>query len=712
MIGERKDNFDETEYGSLAMRPYNISGNAMDAFYDSNDDLVFVLDKTINESKPNVLLVINPDGDKKWDEILASGYGVDLEYVRPKQDNKYQKLDIEYSGLSVYDNLIRAYVAGDSIDENLVQLNVLRNSAARHSAMERLNAANEIIVRTNATIVKTKESIVRLQTRLKTLRAKLADLKKEVGRVAPKQSAAKILKTESQIDTTKEKIKRAQKRLESAEKRLETATIDAQLAGDLLNQPDMEIKQIVKNKPVMVAPKHEIQTIAPNDESDEENIDNVFDDAPDDEPEEYEMDIKEPAENEVKPLFDQDPEIMDDNIAFKPINFESSDLPVAAPAPSAPAFPATLAIPDDNQQAGADIKNDEKNDEFTEKSEQPESVLESLTPVMNEPLTVEPVIDEPIEHEEIKEEATSDFQDEVFDAPSYDESQKTDSENESSANDVAPIDVKPVPMDEGARPAAPIVSNSDKAAPVAVVGYDNTKSKSSFLYYMLLLILIGLSVFALWAYQKRMGNIKPILSVGNPEEIVNVENTNVVTTGAVVQSDDVFVDEPEQLPETPAPVDVEPVEEPMVEDNEPFIMDAVSEKISAFSTVAEPEYTEQDENDIVYEPVVNKPVYDAGARHDDMFVYEEEVPADDSEYDEEYSEPVGYYSETVQPVYYQETDQDMEYNDVFVDDVVYDASEYNSVISPDVVYQNDVYDDYDPEEAAYQAGDDGYDEYR
>ena len=70
MIGER-ENFDsQTQYGSLVMRPYDIEGNEISAFYDSSDKLVFVLDNTISSRKPNILLVINPDADKKWDEIL------------------------------------------------------------------------------------------------------------------------------------------------------------------------------------------------------------------------------------------------------------------------------------------------------------------------------------------------------------------------------------------------------------------------------------------------------------------------------------------------------------------------------------------------------------------------------------------------------------------------------------------------------------------
>ena len=124
MIDERENIFDETEYGTLKARSYNISNNDIDAFYDDAENLVFVLDKTINQNKPNVLLVINPVGDKKWDEILSGQYGVDLENVRPKQDNKYQKLDIEYSGLGVYKNLIDAFVSGDALNEHLVQLDI------------------------------------------------------------------------------------------------------------------------------------------------------------------------------------------------------------------------------------------------------------------------------------------------------------------------------------------------------------------------------------------------------------------------------------------------------------------------------------------------------------------------------------------------------------------------------------------------------------
>ena len=335
MIGEREDFNHETHYGALKMRSYDINGNVIDAFYDSSDNLVFVLDNTINAQKPNVLLVINPNADKKWDEILSTDYGVDLETIRPKVDNKYQKFDIEYSGLSVYDTLIHAFDAGDSLEDALNQLTILRDSAARHSAMTRLNVANETITKTNATIVKTQESIVRLNARLKTLRAKLAEAKKSIGREPTKQSASKILKLESQIDATNEKIKRANERLKSARRRLETATVDAELASALLNQPGGEIKQTVKKvKPVAVPvekrsapvaveePTEEIEETVTTEETADDDADD-FEEYTEESTVEEEVQNTEPENEKIKPLFNEDPQILNDDIAFKPISFDA-----------------------------------------------------------------------------------------------------------------------------------------------------------------------------------------------------------------------------------------------------------------------------------------------------------------------------------------------------------------------------------------------------
>ena len=89
----------ENLYQPLTYADYDISGNVLRAYYDADGKIVFVLDYTETQVKPNVLLVINPVGDRKWDDILANDYGLDLETVRPKKDKKNQKLDIESAGM-------------------------------------------------------------------------------------------------------------------------------------------------------------------------------------------------------------------------------------------------------------------------------------------------------------------------------------------------------------------------------------------------------------------------------------------------------------------------------------------------------------------------------------------------------------------------------------------------------------------------------------
>ena len=560
MKRERETNIQK--YGKLVMRPYTIAGNSVNAFYDNANDLVFVLDNTITVSKPNVLLVINPDGDKKWDEILSNDYNVDLEMVRPKQDNKYQKLDIEYSGLAVYDNLIKAYLSDDDMEEYIEQLNVLRDSAARHSAMMRLNAANEIIAKTNITIVKTKESIVKLQERLKTLRAKLSATRKEIGKVSTKQSAAKILRLESQIEATNEKLKRAKKRLESAQRRLESATVDAELASDLLNQPESDIS---KNKSVVVAPKHEIATLK-DDEEDEE-----FEE-----------------ESDIKPLFEKDPQILNENIAFKPIEFD------------APALNA-----DTEEKITVPVFNEEI--KSTEKPTEPKPVLDTMLAVEHE---------EPIKEREHEE----------YVAP------------------VVPITPAPVAQVAKEEPIATVNAASD----------ENT-SKPTFIYYVLLFVLIILSVFTLWLYQRNLKPTTPSLVATTSETVVApapvvqkpVEKAAVAESVKVEEEpESVFVEEdvaePDEVIEIqedePVAVAEEPVEEEYdEEDIAPEIIGDVPARVMTSGETADETFIPSEED-----VIANKPVYEPGDTSNNIFVSDQDEYVepeynsyDDSFYDEE-----------------------------------------------------------------------------
>jgi len=632
MIGEREDIVNETEYGTLNMRSYDIDGNAINAFYDDSDDLVFVLDNTINQNKPNVLLVINPMGDKKWDEILSGEYDVDLETIRPKQDNKYQKLDIEYSGLSVYENLINAYIAGDDLSEHLNQLNILRDSAARHSAMIRLNVANETIAKTNVTIVKTKETIVRLQERVKTLRAKLSAQKKEIGKIPTKQSASKILKLEAQIDATNEKLKRAKKRLDSAQKRLEVATVDAELASDLLNQPALEIQQNPKpSKPVMVAPKYEVEKFEPaKDKSDDDDFDYDDEDVEDEIADEDDEDIN--ANSDIQPLFDKDPDILNEDIAFKPITFDAPSLNISTPEESEPVFKSeniSETVPEietetpiftppleDNSVLESMVPVREEESLPTVSEQRP--VLESMTPVAD----LEPVVEQPkLEPQPV-----------INNEPQYQQP------------------VMPVP------PVVPPVRSVDIS-----VSEQNNRSKPTFIYYLLLVILIVLSVFTLWLYQKHVGTNKPLLAAVVEEKVVEEQPAPVseeivapAETTETVQVIEQADSEPEEFAfaedEEPSEPAVEPVAEEVIEEPaesvveemkeepaEPVIMDSVPAKVmtsGGFVGDEEP----VDEN--IEEITVNKPVYDVGSKNDDMVVstsndYPEES---DEEYFYDYEE--------------------------------------------------------------------------
>lgn len=698
MIGEREDILTETNYGDLVMRSYDIENNKINAFYDGADDLVFVVDNTITEKKPNVLLVINPDGDKKWDEILSTQYNVDLETIRPKQDNKYQKLDIEYSGLSIYENLINAFVSGDDISEQIVQLNILRDSAARHSAMTRLNVANEIITKTNATIVRTKEAIVRLQERLKTLRSKLTQQKKEIGKVPTKQSASKILKIEAQIDATNEKIKRAKRRLESAQKRLEIATVDAELASDLLNQPETEIVQTApKSKSVAVAKKHEVLPVVEEDSDDEDELDEESDEDDDN--------------NEVKPLFDKDPGILNEEIAFKPISFDAptfieeekplqsiedfQNKPVPQPVEEIQDETALQSIIDFQGKPVENVNSYKEDLDFTPPvlNEQAEEIIEKpveeiIKPVEN--ITVEPeqkpVLETFTPIQPVAEEPTIEQYEPMM-------PEETQNPIQEPVEDV----IKPVPPipqinNNEVKPVAPLQNYTDVM--------NKEHKKPAFVYYILLLVLIVLSVFTLWVYQKNMGTTTPALVAPAVEEQTAEKTEPVVkeepkVENVVVDSEEVFLDVVEQQPaeeqaeektETPAAeeqtVEPEPeapvteetpvaepepavVEEQPAEPTEPVVLGDVPAKVMT-SGIAEEEETDEEP---IAEPVVDKPVYEVGSKHDDMFITEEPVV------EEEASAP----AEETQPEENSET--------VFVDDPSANIND----------------ESFDAEEAAYQA---------
>ena len=648
MIGERKNISADTDYGALIMRPYDIDGNEINAFYDSSDRLVFVLDNTINVRKPNVLLVINPDAERKWDEILSDDYNVDLETIRPKQDNKYQKLDIEYSGLNVYDNLINAYNSGDGLADELNQLNVLRDSAVRHSAMTRLNTANEVISKTNATIVKTKESIIRLQARIKTLRADLSATKKNIGRVPTKQSASRVLKLESQLEALSEKLKRAKKRLESAQKRLEVATVDAELASELLNQPATEIRQETKtkgnNQPLMAAPKNAVQVIEPEDS--EEDI------------EEYdaEEDIEPKGNDSVAPLFDKDPQILNNDIAFKPIAFDVPDVSEVArdetPASSVPELPEPPVVPElpepkddkeipylDDVFVAPEIKRDDEN--ISEQNVQGKPVLETLSPLDNIP---EPAPEPYVAKEQDDTSLARPVLETLSPLDNVPEIEEI-SEQEYPILDTNTRQYEPEVVQESEtiiehEPVKEMKSENELVAPMTesmhaeIVGAEtNEKHKPTLAYYVLLIVLIALSVFTLWLYQKSNTDTTTPMLTATVEKTTTLKKSDrpkkavkpvAVQEEITEDTETVFLDEVQPASvdsdESKDTVEIESEIPDVVpnESAEPVVIDDVPARVMTSGMEDEETKTVASEENIL----ANKPVYEPGAKHEDMFVSE------------------------------------------------------------------------------------------
>ena len=85
-MSSKRENITST----ITSRQYQIGENRLVAYFDNTGRLVFVLDETTSDTKPNALLVIDSDDGRKWDDILVNDWNVDLETVRPKKDNKYQ----------------------------------------------------------------------------------------------------------------------------------------------------------------------------------------------------------------------------------------------------------------------------------------------------------------------------------------------------------------------------------------------------------------------------------------------------------------------------------------------------------------------------------------------------------------------------------------------------------------------------------------------
>lgn len=596
-----RENINQT----LNYTEYDVSGNVFRAYYDADGKIVFVLDFTESVVKPNVLLVINPVGNRKWDDILMNDYGVDLETVRPKKDNKYQKLDIEYAGLAEYDDLINAFKSGDDLTNALANLSQFHDAAARRAANERLGAAEIQADNARETIAKTKMAISELQSRVKTLRTKLMVQRREIGREPTKQSAAKILRTETQIDAANDKLTRAKKRLQKAQRRLAGAEEDIETASKILAL----LAEKESNNAVMV-PAEPLPTdvVAFNpviaDENTKENI----------KPKANDM-----ADEEVKPLFDTDPKILNDEIAFKPVDFGApavvadnelpvvvdDDEPLPMPMPDAqmPVQSVDFApIADVPERA---VDDGEKNTGVAPLSFVPpvlseEVVVENPAPVQPVLETISPIVESvpQIDSELLPEIDIPQIVDNQWNAPVADAPVQMPTE-QAQPQIQSMSEIEPAPVEAPMRPVSPIAGNGADYAPVAVAP---VKQKSTVLYYVLLIILIGLSIFTLWFYQKSANKAMPELGAQSVQTVVDDVDTVSETDAqeSVSVTEEVEKIEPQALPpvQEPVSVDVQPVPVPVVEaqpvqiapvvEPQPVPVSKIIEEAIAEPAVAEP----------------------------------------------------------------------------------------------------------------------------
>ncbi len=636
----------------LTRTDFNIAGNSISAFYDNMQQLICVLDSTVTDIKPNALLIINKTDDRKWDDVLVNDYDMDLETIRPKKDNLYQKLDIEYDGLGVYEKLINERDNPDELKNAIIYLNEFRLTAVRRAALDRLASSEVIAENAQDTINNTKEVIVSLQSEIQDLRARLASQRQDIGREPTKRSASKILRTESQIDSANEKLARAEKRIRNAEKRLAIANRDANAARAILertqsgNIPEHNAAQII--------------------ESESEYTDPVS------EPESTEnQGMNDMADEEVKPLFDKDPEILDDEIAFKPVDFgmqQSADDETFMPAPQT----------DDDSTESEKTDTDAQNNSVDD-SESIKPI--SFTPIADLPdtssynsISQDDDMDDVDETDEL--DITQEYEQPIvrpqpepvapaplsFRTQSYDDTDSADSADDTAPvlNTMRPIDneYKPAPDSVNVakpvaaptpfvptpvspvRPVSPITGNT-----VGTVQAVEQKRKPSLLYYFLLIILVVLSIFTLWLYQKSSQNnvpdigatsepvIQPAEPVVVPEPIPEPEPEPVITPEP--EPEPVVIPEPEPEPE-PAPVvtpEPEPKPLPVVSYSKPTDIAEPVVQPKPAKPVTKPTYNVSRSENIFMEPVETYAVAPTVVAEPEP-VYVPEEPVYEEEFDD------------------------------------------------------------------------------
>ncbi|MCL2629485.1 MAG: hypothetical protein FWD33_02225 [Alphaproteobacteria bacterium] len=468
----------------LFKKDFSAGGIEFSAWLDTRDRAAFALDTTRDEVLPDFMIILEPDPlhpDRKWDDILKKDFDTDPEIVRPREDNKYQKLDIQYSGLEYY----QAIVNGDDSRGAVKLLKSFRMNAAAVSAQKRIEDNREILGKVTKTLATTKKTKSKIKSGIHDLTEKLASQRGLVGFEPTKAAASKILKTQSQIEALHEKAKKNETRAKRTVKKIEAAEGEIETNTEWLNR--------------LLAMGAELPE--PAAKADQEFDTPRLEDIPDEyEDEDFAEEAEEEAEAEsdIQPLLEDNPEIVDNTKAFQNVDHEDEEkeeeganmtefkpMDWNAPTPSEE-NPNTNdwakdvdSIKAPTQQEEAKVSGvpaaDVASDRFqpTPPSETPSFAAPETTP--QQPLN------QPIQ------------------APQPEPAPKTQYMQNA--------------------PARPAAAPGNEAATIARQDMTRRPAEPSGSYYLLLLLLVAVSIGALYLYQDKIsGRVMPQLEPSNITE--------------------------------------------------------------------------------------------------------------------------------------------------------------------------------------------------
>jgi hypothetical protein len=193
-------------------REFHFESTALSfiAFYNG-ERIAAVLDTTADEAAPNHLLIVAPragenpvNPDTKWDTILKEDFGIDPNLLRPKENTKYQKLDISYGDLSLFDAF--------SVEPNEEMLEILVENRLNLALENAYRREEQYLLAHNRASL----TITRAESGIELLNMRVSNLSRKALRESDDATKAEAT---AKLYLATEKLKRAQRRLKRAIKR-------------------------------------------------------------------------------------------------------------------------------------------------------------------------------------------------------------------------------------------------------------------------------------------------------------------------------------------------------------------------------------------------------------------------------------------------------------------------------------------------------------